>query len=148
MILFPGGCIHRENQKIKHIRIILSFCMRAGIPVILILTATLLTAGCFYLPGMHVLKDSPDPVAGHWVSGEPPATDLHILLFENRTYITHDFYLGQNEMITYGTWSRGDQEQIILQPAAGNITSWVYDPTIDTISPTGLPQRKYYRFKG
>jgi len=122
--------------------------MRARIPLFLILTVTLLAAGCFYLPGMHVLRNSPDPAVGQWVSGEPPASDLHLLLFENQTYIRDDFYLGQSERVAYGTWSREERGQIVAQSPDGNITRWQYDPTIDSIYEAGLPQRKYYRFKG
>jgi hypothetical protein len=122
--------------------------MRAGLPVILILMAILLASGCIQLPGMHILRNSPDPVIGQWIGGELPTVDLHILLFENQTYISRSFYLSQGERIACGTWSRENDGLIVAQSATGNITSWVYDPTDDSIYQIGLPQRKYYRFKG
>jgi hypothetical protein len=122
--------------------------MRAGIPVILIFTIILLAGGCLQLPGMHILRNGPDPVIGQWVGGELPASDLHVILFENQTYISRSFYLGQGEQISNGTWSRGDDGLIVLQSGSGNITSWMFDPTDDSIYLTGLPQRKYYRFRG
>lgn len=122
--------------------------MRAGIPVILILTVTLLAAGCIQLPGVHILTNGPDPVIGQWVGGELPASDLHVILFANETYYSRSFYLGQGEQIANGNWSREDNGLILLQENSGNITSWMYDPSDDSIYLTGLPQRKYYRFKG
>jgi hypothetical protein len=122
--------------------------MRAGISAILILTVTLTAAGCIQLPGVHILTNGPDPVIGQWVGGELPASDLHIILFANETYYSRSFYLGQGEQVTNGNWSREDNGLIVLQSASGNITSWMYDPSDDSIYLTGLPQRKYYRFKG
>lgn len=122
--------------------------MRAGIPFVLIFMVTLLVSGCAQLSGMHIIPNAPDPVIGQWVSGEPPASDLHLLFYENQTWIRREFYLGQDERSDHGTWSRGDQGQVVTQSSDGNITRWVYDPTMDSIYRTGLPQRKYYRFKG
>jgi len=122
--------------------------MRAGIPVILIITVTLLAAGCIQLPGVHILRNGPDPVIGQWVGGELPASDLHVILYENQTFFSRSFYLGQGDRVTNGTWLRSDNGLIILRESSGNITSWMYDPSDDSIYLTGLPQRKYYRFKG
>jgi hypothetical protein len=122
--------------------------MRAGIPVFLILTATLLAAGCIQLPGVHILGNTPDPLIGQWVGGELPASDLHVILYENQSYISRSFYLNQGEKTESGIWSRDDSGRFFMQSASGNITGWVYDPGDDSIYLTGLPQRKYYRFKG
>lgn len=122
--------------------------MRAGIPLILILTVTLLASGCTQLPGVHILQNAPDPVIGQWIGGEPPASDLNVVFFENQTYISRSFFLGPGEKIESGTWKRGDNGLIFLQPVSGNMTSWMNDPTDDSIHLTGLPQRKYYRYKG
>jgi hypothetical protein len=122
--------------------------MRAGIPAFLILTAILLAAGCIQLPGVHILGNTPDPLIGQWVGGELPASDLHVILYENQSYIARSFYLNQGEKTESGTWSRDGNGRFFLQSASGNITGWVYDPGDDSIYLTGLPQRKYYRFKG
>jgi len=122
--------------------------MRTGAALILILTVTILAAGCIQLPGMHILRTGPDPIIGQWVGGELPASDLHVILFENKTYFSRSFYLGQGEQKEQGNWSRGDNGLIVLRSDRGNITSWMFDPTDDSIYLTGLPQRKYYRFKG
>jgi hypothetical protein len=122
--------------------------MRAWIPAILSLTIILLAAGCIQLPGMHILRNGPDPVIGQWVGGELPASDLHVILFGNQTYVSRSFYLGQGDRIANGIWSRSDNGLILLQESSGNITSWMYDSSDDSIYLTGLPQRKYYRFKG
>ncbi|MHB8163278.1 MAG: hypothetical protein ACYDDV_02895 [Methanoregula sp.] len=122
--------------------------MRTGIPVIIILAVILLAAGCIRVPGMHILQNAPDPVVGQWVSGEPPASELNMVFFENRTWISRSFYLGPGEKLDHGTWTRGENGMIFLESANGNATSWINDPTDDSIHMTGLPQKKYYRFKG
>ena len=122
--------------------------MRTGIPGILILTLTLLAAGCIQLPGMHILRTGPDPVIGQWVGGELPASDLHVILYENQTYFSRSFYLDQGDRVTHGTWTRSDNGLVLLRENSGNITSWMYDPTDDSLYLTDLPQRKYYRFRG
>jgi len=123
--------------------------MRTGVPaIIMILTVTFLAAGCIQLPGMHILRDSPDPAIGQWIGGEPPASDLHVIFYENQSYISRSFYLNQGEKTENGTWSRGNENLLILQSASGNITNWVYDPTEDSIYRTDLPLKKYYRYTG
>ncbi len=119
-----------------------------GMLVPVIMACVLATSGCFQLPGVHILENTPDPIIGQWIGGELPASDLHIVLFENQTYFSRSFYLNQGEKTEKGTWSRMDSGRFITQPAPGNITSWVYDPTDDSVYLTGLPQRKYYRYKG
>jgi hypothetical protein len=114
----------------------------------MVLACTLAVAGCIQLPGVHILGNSPDPIIGQWIGGELPASDLHIILFENQTYISRSFYLNQGEKTEAGNWSRKDSGRFFTQSLSGNITSWVYDPTDDSIYLTGLPQRKYYRYKG
>jgi len=121
--------------------------MRAGIFAILILIMLLLAGGCIQLPGVHILGNSPDPLIGQWVGGELPQSDLHVILYENHTYLSRSFYLNHGEKNDSGTWSRNDSGRIVLQSESGEITNWVYDPGDDSIYLTGLPQRKYYRFR-
>jgi hypothetical protein len=121
-----------------------------GLPVLLVLVvaAVVLIAGCTRLPGVHILGNSPDPLIGQWVGGELPASDMHVILYENHSYISRSFYLNQGEKNEYGIWSRNDSGRFFLQSVSGETTSWVYDPGDDSIYLTGLPQKKYYRFKG
>ena len=57
----------------------------AGI-ICVIICCFLLTAGCIQLPGIHILSNTPDPIIGQWVGGEPPATDRHIIFYNNVSY--------------------------------------------------------------
>jgi hypothetical protein len=122
--------------------------MRTGLPVLLVLVGSVLIAGCAQLPGVHILGNTPDPLIGQWIGGELPASDLHMIFFENQTYFSRSFYLNQGEKTDAGNWTRKDSGRFFTRSATGNITSWVYDPSDDSIYLTGLPQRKYYRFKG
>jgi hypothetical protein len=122
--------------------------MRSSIcPGIIILLA-ILTAGCLQLPGMHSIKNSPDPVIGQWVGGELPASDLHLIFFENHSYSSYSFYLNQGEKNEWGNWTRNESDLVIIRSGSGNISTWVYDPSDDSVYLLGLPQRKYYRYKG
>jgi hypothetical protein len=57
-----------------------------------IVLCTLFTAGCIQLPGIHILTNTPDPVIGQWIGGELPATDRHIIFYENQTFFSTDFF--------------------------------------------------------
>ena len=122
--------------------------MKTGILISLLVFCCILMAGCIQLPGIHLLANTPDPAIGQWIGGEPPASDFHIILFENRTYYTTSFYLNQEVKTDLGNWSRNENGQYSFHSVSGNVSSWVYDPTDDALYLTGLPQKKYYRFKG
>jgi len=114
----------------------------------LLIISCILLAGCIQLPGIHTLEDTPDPIVGQWIGGEPPASDLHIVLFENQTYYMRNFYLNQREETDRGTWMRRERDQYDLQSISGNITSWTYDSSEDSFYRIRLPQKKYYRYRG
>ena len=59
--------------------------MRTGWPVLLVVVAVVFIAGCIQLPGVHILGNTPDPLIGQWVGGELPASDLHVILYENHS---------------------------------------------------------------
>ena len=122
--------------------------MRAGILLCIIMAGAILAAGCLQLPGIHVLANAPDPVIGQWIGGEPPASDLHVIFFENHTYRMHSFYLSQLDKTESGTWTRNDSRSILSVSSSGNATRWSYEPADDSLYVTGLPQQKYYRYKG
>src|SRR5271157_3251283 len=111
--------------------------MRTGLPVLLVLVSSVLIAGCAQLPGVHVLGNSPDPLIGQWIGGELPASDLHMIFFENQTYYSRSFYLNQGEKTDAGNWTRNDSGRFFTWSVTGNITSWVYDPSDDSIYLTG-----------
>lgn len=114
----------------------------------LLIISCILLAGCIQLPGIHILENTPDPVVGQWIGGEPPASDLHIILFENQSFYSTSFYLNQGMMTDCGNWTRAENNQYGLESVSGNVSSWIYDPFDDSLYETGLPQKKYYRYKG
>jgi hypothetical protein len=122
--------------------------METGIYGSLLIISCILLAGCVQLPGIHILENTPDPVVGQWIGGEPPASDLHIILFENQTYYTRNFYINQREETDHGTWVRREHDQYDLQSVSGNTTSWTHDPSEDSFYRIGLPQKKSYRYRG
>ena len=71
--------------------------MQVGILIPVIMACMLAAAGCVYLPGVHILGNTPDPIIGQWIGGELPASDLHVIFFENQTYFSRSFYLNQGE---------------------------------------------------
>jgi len=122
--------------------------MQPGGIVCVIVCCVLLTAGCIQLPGIHILSNTPDPIIGQWIGGEPPATDRHVIFYENQTFFSVDFYLNRGETTDAGTWTRKEPGLYTTQSATGDITDWVYDSTDDSMYMSRLPLKKYYRFKG
>jgi hypothetical protein len=114
------------------------------VPVIFLV----LLAGCIQLPGTHILSDTPDPIIGQWIGGEPPATDRHIIFYENQTFFSVDFFLNRGETTDSGTWTRKEPGLYATQSGTGEITDWVYDSTDDSLYMGRLPLKKYYRYKG
>ena len=122
--------------------------MQPGDIVCVIVCCVLLAAGCIQLPGIHILSNTPDPIIGQWIGGEPPATDRHVIFYENQTFFSVDFYLNRGETTDAGTWTRKEPGLYTTQSATGDITDWVYDSTDDSMYMSRLPLKKYYRFKG
>jgi len=122
--------------------------MQPGGIVCVIVCCVLLTAGCIQLPGIHILSNTPDPIIGQWIGGEPPATDRHVIFYENQTFFSVDFFLNRGETTDSGTWTRKEPGLYTTQSATGDITDWVYDSTDDSMYMSRLPLKKYYRFKG
>mgnify|MGYP001594320708 CR=1 FL=1 len=114
----------------------------------IVIICSMLTAGCIQLPGMHILSNTPDPITGQWIGGEPPASDRHLILYENQTYFFKNFFLGHGETNETGNWTKKGPRSYSLQSTTGEITDWVYDPFDDSLYLSGLPQMKYYRYKG
>jgi hypothetical protein len=119
----------------------------AGI-ICVIVCCFLLTAGCIQLPGIHIISNTPDPIIGQWIGGEPPATDRHIIFYENQTFFSVDYFLNRGETTDSGTWTRKEPGLYATQSVTGEITNWVYDSSDDSVYMSRLPLKKYYRFKG
>ena len=116
--------------------------------IAVIFLCSILIAGCIQLPGMHVISDSPDPIIGQWIGGEPPASDLHIIFYENQTFLSINFYLNQEQTIDTGTWTKEGSGRYTTRSVKGEITEWTRDSFFDEIYRRGLPQKKYHRYKG
>jgi hypothetical protein len=122
--------------------------MQPGGIVCILVLCIILTAGCVQLPGIHILSNTPDPIIGQWIGGEPPATDRHIIFYENQTFFSTDFFLNRGETTDSGTWTRKEPGLYATQSVTGEITNWVYDSSDDSVYMSRLPLKKYYRFKG
>ena len=122
--------------------------MQPGGIVCIIVCCFLLTAGCIQLPGIHILSNTPDPIIGQWIGGEPPATDRHIIFYENQTFFSVDFFLNHRETTDSGTWTRKEPGLYATQSITGEISDWVYDSSDDSMYMSRLPLKKYYRYKG
>jgi hypothetical protein len=114
----------------------------------ILLFCIFLTAGCTQLPGMHIISDAPDPITGQWIGGEPPATDMHMIFYENQTFFSVNFFINRNEETDTGTWTKVDRGYYSTQSVTGEITNWTYDSWGDSVSVSTIPQKKYYRYKG
>ena len=121
--------------------------MRSGRIIPVIVFCLILTAGCI-LPGMHILSNTPDPIIGQWIGGELPASDRHIIFFENQTFFSTNFFLNRGETTDSGTWTKKEPGLYAMKSANGQITDWVYDSFDDSMYMSGLPQMKYHRYKG
>jgi hypothetical protein len=118
-----------------------------GIVCVLVF-CVLLTAGCVQLPGIHILSNTPDPVIGQWIGGEPPASDRHIIFYENQTFFSTDFFLNLGEATDTGTWTKIEPGSYSTQSVRGEITNWTYDSWEDSVYKSKIPLMKYYRYKG
>jgi hypothetical protein len=114
----------------------------------MILFLSILLAGCIQLPGIHIISDTPDPITGQWIGGEPPASDRHIIFFENQTFFSVDFFLNRGETTDSGTWNKKEPGLYATQSVTGENTDWVYDSSDDSVYMSRLPLKKYYRYKG
>ena len=122
--------------------------MQSGSLVCIIVICSTLIAGCVQLPGMHILSNTPDPIIGQWIGGEPPASDLHIIFFENQTFLSTNFFLGSGQKTDTGNWIKKEPGRYSMQSSTGETSEWVYDSFFDTLNMERLPQMKYYRYKG
>lgn len=122
--------------------------MDRPLQLILILSALALACGCTTLPGMHTIGGPPDPIVGQWIGGEPPASDLHLIFYENGTYAMTNFYLNRGPDTDRGSWSLVDGGQYELRSVSGPVTRWTRDTSDDSLYENALPQKKYWRFTG
>jgi len=122
--------------------------MQLGSLACIIVFCSIVIAGCVQLPGMHIISNTPDPIIGQWIGGEPPASDRHIILYENQTFFTTNFFLNRGETTDTGNWTRKQPGLYSMHSVTGEISDWVYDSFDDSIYLSGLPQMKYHRYKG
>lgn len=122
--------------------------MRSGSIIPLMVFCSVFAAGCMQLPGIHILSNTPDPIIGQWIGGELPASDRHMIFYENQTFYSTNFFLSSGETIDSGTWSKKEPNLYEIRSVNGEITDWVYDSFDDSMYMSGLPQMKYHRYKG
>ena len=122
--------------------------MRSGGIMTMCVFCSILITGCIQLPGMHIISDTPDPIIGQWIGGELPASDRHMIFFENQTFFSTNFFLNRGETTDSGTWTKKEPGLYAMKSATGQITDWVYDSFDDSMYMSGLPQMKYHRYKG
>lgn len=122
--------------------------MQPGSIACVLVFCLVLTAGCIQLPGMHSISDTPDPVIGQWIGGEPPASDRHIIFYENQTFFSTDFFLNRGETTDTGSWTKIKSGSYSTQSVTGEISNWTYDSWEDSVYKTIIPLMKYYRYKG
>ena len=122
--------------------------MQSGGIISVIVFCSILIAGCIQLPGMHILSNTPDPIIGQWIGGEPPATDRHMIFYENQTFFSSDFFLNRGETTDTGNWTKTEPGLYSMLSGTGEITDWAYDSFDDSVYMSGLPQMKYHRYKG
>jgi hypothetical protein len=116
--------------------------------ILIFVFSSILMAGCIQLPGTHFFSDTPDPVIGQWIGGEQPASDRHIIFYENQTYYSSDFFMNRGEMSDKGTWTKKEPGLYVTTNVSGETTDWLYDSFDDSVYMSGLPQMEYHRFKG
>jgi len=112
--------------------------------VCIIVFCLILIAGCVQLPGIHIISNTPDPIIGQWIGGEPPASDRHMIFYENQTFFSVNFFLNREKTVDTGNWTKKEPGLYVTQSVTGEITEWVYDSFDNSIYMAGLPQMKYY----
>ncbi len=122
--------------------------MQPGSIILVIAFCLLLTAGCIQLPGMHIISNTPDPLIGQWIGGEPPESDMHVIFYENQTFYSQSFFISRGEATDNGTWTKTEPGRYATQSVTGEITNWTYDSWGDSVYMSNIPMRKYYRYKG
>jgi hypothetical protein len=122
--------------------------MNKGGIILIFVFCSILIAGCIQLPGTHFFSDTPDPIIGQWIGGEQPASDRHIIFYENQTYFSSDSFINLREMRDTGTWTKKGPGLYLTKNVSGETTDWLYDSFDDSVYMSGLPQMEYHRFKG
>ncbi len=122
--------------------------MRSGGIVCIIVFCLIITAACIQLPGMHTISNTPDPIIGQWIGGEPPSSDLHIIFYENQTFVSTSFFLNRGETVDTGNWTKIHPGFYSTQSVTGETTDWIYDSFYDSLYMSKIPQMTYSRYKG
>lgn len=116
--------------------------------VCMMLIGAALVSGCTMLPGYHIINDTPDPVIGQWISGEPPQSEMHIVFYENRTYLLQNHFINRDMIAESGKWTRIERGFYCAQSPGGGITNWTYDAFTDSVYIRDIPQQRYFRYRG
>ena len=122
--------------------------MHSGLIISGIVIGLVLAAGCIQFPGFHVPDTTSDPIVSHWIGGELPLTDRHIIFYENRTFYSVTFYLNSGETVESGIWVKNESSTYITRSTTNESVIWIYDSSTDTIYMNKLPQMRFNRYKG
>ena len=121
--------------------------MHSGLIPSGIILCLVVTAACIQLPGFQVPDNTSDPIVSHWIGGELPLTDRHIIFYENRTFYSVNFYLNSGETIESGTWVKNKSGTYVTRSSTNESAIWIYDSSTDTIYLNNLPQMRFNRYK-
>lgn len=116
--------------------------------VCMLLIAAVFASGCSLLPGYHIISDTPDPVIGQWISGEPPQSEMHIVFYENRSYLRQNHFINRGIITETGKWAKIERGSYSAQSPDGAITNWTYDAFTDSVYIRDIPQQRYFRYRG
>jgi hypothetical protein len=116
--------------------------------VCIVVFCSVLIAGCIQMPGVHIISDTPDPVIGQWIAGEPPASDLHMIFYENKTFLSVNYFFNHDAISDTGTWSKIQPGRYSARSVTGESTDWMYDSLDDSVYISKIPQIRYHRYRG
>ncbi len=122
--------------------------MHYGNIVSVIVVCFILAAGCTQFRGCILSVTLPIPLSDNGSAGNCRASDRHLIIYENQTFYSTNFFLGRGETTDNGTWTKKEPGLYTMRSVTGEITDWMYDSFDDSMYMTGFPQMKYHRYKG
>ena len=97
---------------------------------------------------MHTISNTPDPIIGQWIGGEPPSSDLHLIFYENQTFISTIFFKPWGNSCIPGTGQRYIPDSIQRNQSPVKQQNGCTDSFYDSLYMSKIPQMTYSRYKG